>query len=104
MIRNIVFAGCSFTWGQSLHFFEYGENSDNIHPLDGQYYQNKLLPHHYQYNVDNRFPTIVSDYFGRKPIVDANNGGSTESICNTMRKRSMSIAILCKDSCTVVRS
>tara|TARA_B100001778_G_scaffold141197_1_gene115929 strand:+ start:416 stop:1120 length:705 start_codon:yes stop_codon:yes gene_type:complete len=86
MIRNIVFAGCSFTWGQSLHFFEYGEKSDNIHPLDGQYYQNKLLPHHYQYNVDNRFPTIVSDYFGRKPIVEANNGGSTESIYYTMRK------------------
>ena len=86
MIRNIVFAGCSFTWGQSLHFFEYGEKSDNIHPLDGLYYENKLLPHHYQYNVDKRFPTIVSDYFGRKPIVDAHNGGSTESIFRTMNK------------------
>ena len=86
MIRNIVFAGCSFTWGQSLHFFQYGDGSDNIHPLDGNYYENKLLPHHYQYNVDNRFPTIVSDYFGRKPIVEANNGGSTESIYRTMGK------------------
>lgn len=86
MIRNIVFAGCSFTWGQSLHFFQYGDGSDNIHPLDGDYYENKLLPHHYQYNVDNRFPTIVSDYFGRKPIVDAHNGGSTESIYKTMKK------------------
>ena len=38
MIRNIVFAGCSYTWGQSLHFFQYGDKSDNIHPLDGQYY------------------------------------------------------------------
>ena len=86
MIRNIVFAGCSFTWGQSLHFFAYGDESDNIHPLDGNYYENKLLPHHYQYNVDKRFPTIVSDYFGRKPIVEANNGGSTESIYKTMGK------------------
>ena len=42
MIRNIVFAGCSFTWGQSLHFFAYGDESDNIHPLDGNYYENKL--------------------------------------------------------------
>ena len=49
MIRNIVFAGCSFTWGQSLHFFAYGDESHNIHPLDGNYYENKLLPHHYQY-------------------------------------------------------
>ena len=86
MIRNIVFAGCSFTWGQSLHFFQYGDGSDNIHPLDGNYYENKLLPHHYQYNVDKRYPTIVSDNFGRKPIVEANNGGSTESIYRTMGK------------------
>lgn len=70
----MLFAGCSFTWGQSLHY--YGGFHDDKHPKDGFYYENDLLPHHYQYNVDNRFATKVADYFGRKPIVSARNGNS----------------------------
>ena len=73
MIKSMIFAGCSFTWGQSLHY--YGNFPDDQHPKDGQFYGEKLLPSHYQYNIDNRFPTTVSDYFGKKPIVLANNGG-----------------------------
>ena len=79
-MRNILFCGCSYTWGQSLHFFGFGMGGSNIHQLDGFYYENKLLPQHYQYNVDNRFSTIVSEHFGRKALVDAQNGGSTKSI------------------------
>jgi len=74
MISTMIFAGCSYTWGQSLHL--YGEFNDDRHPQDGFYYEESLLPHHYQYNVDNRFATKVSDYFGRKPIVCARNGNS----------------------------
>ena len=39
----------------------------------------------YQSNVDRRFPTIVSDYFGRKAKVHTMNG-STWSICNHIMK------------------
>lgn len=74
MISTMIFAGCSYTWGQSLHL--YGGFNDDRHPQDGFYYEESLLPHHYQYNVDNRFATKVSDYFGRKPIVCARNGNS----------------------------
>lgn len=70
----MIFAGCSYTWGQSLHL--YGGFNDDRHPRDGFYYEESLLPHHYQYNVDNRFATKVADYFGRKPIVAARNGNS----------------------------
>lgn len=84
MIRNIVFGGCSYTWGQSLHF--YGNFNDDEHPKDGCYYSNKLLPHHYQYNVDHRFATIVSDFFGRKPIVCATNGNNNELIVKFIEK------------------
>jgi len=78
MIRKILFTGCSFTWGQSL--FYHGNFEDDIHPRDSQYYVNKILPHHYQYQVDNRFATQVADYFGRKPIVNARNGGDNWNI------------------------
>lgn len=74
MISKMLFAGCSYTWGQSLHY--YGNFNDEKHPKDGFYYEHDLLPHHYQFNVDNRFATKVSDYFGRKPIVSARNGNS----------------------------
>jgi len=74
MISTMIFAGCSYTWGQSLHL--YGGFNDDKHPRDGFFYDKLLLPHHYQYNVDNRFATKVADYFGRKPIVAARNGNS----------------------------
>lgn len=74
MISTMIFAGCSYTWGQSLHL--YGGFNDDRHPRDGFFYEESLLPHHYQYNVDNRFATKVADYFGRKPIVAARNGNS----------------------------
>lgn len=70
----MLFAGCSYTWGQSLHY--YGGFSDDVHKKDGFFYENELRPHHYQYNVDNRFATKVADYFGRKAIVAARNGNS----------------------------
>lgn len=74
----MLFLGCSYTWGQSLHY--YGEFEDDEHPKDGFYYGNKVLPHHYQYNVDNRFATIVADRFKRKPLVEATNGGSNDQM------------------------
>lgn len=73
MIKSMLFTGCSFTWGQSLHYF--GEFPDDEHPKNGMFYEDKLRTHHYQYNVDNRFATTVADYFGRKPVVAAGNGG-----------------------------
>lgn len=78
MIKKMIFGGCSYTWGQSLHY--YGGFGDDEHPKDGFYYADKLKPHHYQYNVDNRYPTLVADKFGRKPIVCAQNGGSNDHI------------------------
>lgn len=78
MIKKMIFAGCSYTWGQSLHY--YGGFPDDEHPKDGFYYGNKILPHHYQYNVDNRFPTLVADRFSRKPLVEATNGGSNDQM------------------------
>ena len=74
MIKNILFAGCSFTWGQSLHY--YGGFNDDDHPKDGFYYENRLRPHHYQFNVDNRFATIVADNLSMKPKVRSRNGAS----------------------------
>jgi len=78
VIRNIVFGGCSITWGQSLHY--HANFNDDIHPRDGFFYEDLIKSWHYQYMVDNRFSTKVADYFGRKAIVNARNGGSNLQI------------------------
>jgi len=84
MIKSMLFAGCSFTWGQSLHY--YGEFPDDEHPRDGMFYEDRVRVHHYQYNVDNRFATSVASYFGKKPVVAANNGGDNYNSIKWMRK------------------
>lgn len=84
MIRNIIFGGCSLTWGQSLHY--HSKYTDDEHPRDGKFYSDKIKHHHYQYMVDNRFTTKVADYFGRKPIVRAMNGGDNCLIVNLINE------------------
>ena len=85
MIRNIVFGGCSYTWGQSLHLFNKSDVKGDT-PSSSAFVHERLRYWEYQSNVDRRFPTIVSDYFGRKAKVHTMNGGSTWSICNHIMK------------------
>ena len=84
MIRNIIFGGCSITWGQSLHYYGYFE--DALPDKNGFFDINKIKINHYQFIVDNRFTTSVADYFGRKPIVRAMNGGNNCLICETIEE------------------
>ena len=72
MIRNIVFGGCSYTWGQSLHLFNKSDVKSDT-PSSSAFVHERLRYWEYQSNVDRRFPTIVSDYFGRKAKVHTMN-------------------------------
>ena len=85
MIRNIVFGGCSYTWGQSLHLFNQSD-VDGDGPSSNGFDENSVRSWEYQNNVDRRFATIVADYFGRKAKVHTHNGGSTWSIYNHVMK------------------
>lgn len=85
MIRNIVFGGCSYTWGQSLHLFNQSD-VDGDAPSSNGFDENSVRSWEYQNNVDRRFATIVADYFGRKAKVHTHNGGSTWSIYNHVMK------------------
>tara|TARA_B100000287_G_scaffold388356_1_gene397587 strand:+ start:198 stop:833 length:636 start_codon:yes stop_codon:yes gene_type:complete len=85
MIRNIVFGGCSYTWGQSLHHFN-GNGSPTPEQSGATFYGDDLKYWEYQKNVNRRFSTRVGDYFCRKPIVQIENGGGTSSICEHIYK------------------
>ena len=71
---NIVFGGCSYTWGQSLWYHANFQN-DN-HPKDGMFYENMVCPECEQYMIENRFATQVANHFGKESKVKAKNGGS----------------------------
>ena len=75
---NIVFAGCSYTWGQSLWYHRNFEN--DIHPKDGMFYGDMICPECMEYMIKNRFATQVANYFGKDAKVRTKNGGSNQSI------------------------
>jgi hypothetical protein len=75
---NIVFGGCSYTWGQSLWY--HGNFEKDIHPIDGMFYSNKICDECMEYMIKNRFATQVANHFNREPKVRATNGGSNTEI------------------------
>ena len=75
---NIVFTGCSYTWGQSLWY--HGNFENDIHPRDGMFYSSMICTECMDYMVENRFASQVSKHFGKESKVRAENGGSNKSI------------------------
>ena len=82
MKDNIIFGGCSFTWGQGLYY-----SNPNFKDLpiqaDGIYDHNdKSFPssEHLKYMEENRFAAQVSKHFNVLPIVDKVNGGGNYTI------------------------
>jgi hypothetical protein len=80
-MKGMVFAGCSFTWGQGLYFY-HDMNKSNI-PLTPHYYdESKLKSTDFLYKNTLRFPRLVANHFKTFEIVKRYNGGSDQdSIC-----------------------
>lgn len=74
MKNNIIFAGCSFTWGQGL--WSYLETSDHVPSYEEYIFENKPLPAG-SHEIRNklRFPTLVSNHFNKTSVVKMVNGG-----------------------------
>lgn len=77
-MENIVFAGCSYTWGQSLWY--HGNFENDNHPRDGMFYSDMICPECMNYMVENRFANQVSKHFGKEARVKATNGGSNTDV------------------------
>lgn len=72
---NIIFAGCSFTWGQGL--WSYLETDEHVPSYEEYIFENMSLPTgSYELRDKLRFPTLVSNHFNKTPIVKIPNGGS----------------------------
>lgn len=77
-MKNIVFGGCSLTWGQSLWYEGYFPN-DN-HPRDGFFYEPKICKECYEYMFEHRWPRQVAKHFAKEEKINAINGGNNMSI------------------------
>jgi len=77
--KGMIFAGCSFTWGQGLWFYSNLETL--INPENKWGYSPGLVNHaHFKFMEANRFSRIVSDFLGSYELVHYKNGGANDQI------------------------
>jgi hypothetical protein len=73
-MKGIIFAGCSFTWGQGLYYYS---DLPNINKLsDNEFHQNKITDSQIKFKNTLYFPRLVANHFNTFEIVKRYNGGS----------------------------
>lgn len=78
VIKGMVFAGCSFTWGQGLYFYS---NLPTLAEPKPHHYDNTLVKEtHMAYMRSVRHPRLVANHFNTYEITQPFNGGSHDSI------------------------
>jgi len=79
-IKAIAFAGCSFTWGQGLHYYS---NLPNMQEPGEWLYDSTLVSFvNYEFIKSVRFPRLVANHFNTCELTQPFNGGNTERILN----------------------
>lgn len=75
--KGIVFAGCSFTWGQGLYYYSNMPTLTESKPHD---HDPDLVTHaQIEYMKTLRFPRLVANHFKTFEFVHPHNGGSNTS-------------------------
>lgn len=82
--KGMVFAGCSFTWGQGLYYYSNLPTLDE--PPPDQFDPKMLRRAHVKFMESNRFPRLVANHFGTYEYVFYGNGGSNEGIVDYWKK------------------
>lgn len=72
-MKGIIFAGCSFTWGQGLYY--YSDLPNVVPQTDETFHPNNLTEAHIKFKDSIRFPRLVANYFNTFEIVRKPNGG-----------------------------
>lgn len=74
--KGMIFAGCSFTWGQGLYYYS---NLPSLKEPPPDAYDSKLVSYpHIKFMESVRYPRIVADHFDSFEFVYPGNGGSNE--------------------------
>lgn len=81
--KGMLFAGCSFTWGQGLYYYS---NLPTIRePLPDHYDPQLVTEAHHEHKKILRYPRLVANHFETWEIVHPFNGGSNHSAVKWMK-------------------
>ncbi len=72
-MKGIIFAGCSFTWGQGLYF--YSDLPDLYYPKNFECEISKIKESHMKFMQTKRFSRLVANHFNTFDVVKFCNGG-----------------------------
>ena len=73
-MKGLVFAGCSFTWGQGLYFYS---NLNHTPKFDEWVYDYSLMTDALiKFKDTIRFPRLVANHFNTFEVCKKTNGGS----------------------------
>ncbi len=76
--KGMVFAGCSFTWGQGLYYYS---GLDTLQEPPANHYKHELVTAaHERYMESVRFPRLVANHFNTFELCQPFNGGASYSI------------------------
>jgi hypothetical protein len=76
--KGMVFAGCSFTWGQGLYYYSHMPTLKEPPP---DHYQSQLVRWtHHKFQETIRYPRLVANHFNTFELTQNFNGGATHSI------------------------
>ena len=78
VVKGMIFAGCSFTWGQGLYYYS---NLPTLkEPLPHHYDADLVKFTHYEYMRSVRYPRLVASHFKQFEVCQPFNGGASYSI------------------------
>jgi hypothetical protein len=75
-VKGMIFAGCSFTWGQGLNY--YNNFPTNVEMPLGKFDKVFLTASQVKYIEKYRFPKLVADHYNTFEFVRWANGGSNQ--------------------------
>ena len=79
-MKGLIFAGCSFTWGQGLYYYSGLETL--VEPEPNCYDAKLVTDAHKKYMETLRYPRLVANHFKTFEVVSKQNGGSEETSIN----------------------
>lgn len=83
-IKGMIFAGCSFTWGQGIYYYS---NLPTLRePPPDKYDHSMLRRSHIKFMESVRYPRLVANHFNSYEFVHHQNGGSNEGAVDYWRK------------------
>lgn len=83
-MKGLVFAGCSYTWGQGLYYYS---NLNHIPKFEDWVYDYSLMTHSsIRYKDTIRFARLVANHFNTFEVCKASNGGSDLTSVNFLKK------------------